>query len=239
MTGSLLLDGLRVPVETGGSSRRARLTIERDGSLTLRAAADVDRGELQAFLASKREWIYTKLAEKELLKREPVVKELVNGEGFLYLGRSYQLRIEASSDQGARLAGGRLRLPTQSAGHGRDLLIEWYTSRGMAWIAQRLTVSAARLEVHPESLDVADLGHKWGAATAAGRLRIHWATLQLRPGLVDYVIAHELAHLREPHHGPAFWRRLARVMPDYEQRKSELAAIGPSLWFGDVRGTQS
>ena len=231
MTGSLLLDGLRVPVETGGSSRRARLTIERDGSLTLRAAADVDRGELQAFLASKREWIYTKLAEKELLKREPVAKELVNGEGFLYLGRSYQLRIEPSSDQSVRLVGGRLRLPTKSASRGRDLLIEWYTSRG--------TVSAARLEVHPDSLDVADLGHKWGAATAAGRLRIHWATLQLRPGLVDYVIAHELAHLREPHHGPAFWRLLARVMPDYEQRKSELAAIGPTLWFGEVTGDRS
>ena len=56
-------------------------------------------------------------------------------------------------------------------------------------------------------------------------MRIHWATLQLPPALVEYVLAHELAHLREPHHGPAFWQLLARVMPDYEERKRELASV--------------
>ena len=97
MTTTLVLDGLTVPIERAGTSRRARLTIERDGSLRLRAADDVGTEELNAFLRSKRQWIYTKLAEKEQLQAKPVAKELVDGEGFLYLGRSHQLRASSTT----------------------------------------------------------------------------------------------------------------------------------------------
>ena len=64
---TLRLDGMLVPVFTGGKSRKAKLTIERDGSLQLKAAPDVERAELEQFLASKRDWIYRKLADKEAL----------------------------------------------------------------------------------------------------------------------------------------------------------------------------
>ena len=84
----LQLNGMTIPVETARRSRRATLTVERDGSLRLRAAADVDRAELQSFLAANLEWIYKKLAEKETFDYEPVTKEFVDGEGFRYLGRS-------------------------------------------------------------------------------------------------------------------------------------------------------
>ena len=77
-----------------------------------------------------------------------------------------------------------------------------------------------------------DLGHKWGAASPDGHVRIHWAAMQLPLRLIDYVLAHELAHVHEPHHGPDFWQLVSRVMPDYEERKNELARRGPSLWFG-------
>jgi predicted metal-dependent hydrolase len=232
MTTPLVLDGMTVPVERAGSSRRARLTVERDGSLRLRAADDVQTEELTTFLKSKREWIYTKLAEKEQLHADPVAKELVDGEGFLYLGRSHQLRIVDNDQATVRLERGRLILPAHLQTNGYDLIIEWYRSRGIKWLRPGVDEWAARLRVHPARLDVADLGHKWGSATSDGRVRIHWSTLQLRPGLVDYVLAHELAHLQEPHHGPAFWSLLGRVMPDYEDRRAQLARVGPTLWFG-------
>ncbi len=80
--------------------------------------------------------------------------------------------------------------------------------------------------------EIANLGYKWGSTLPSGRVRIHWATMQLRPRLVEYVLAHELAHLREPNHGPAFWQALGRAMPDFEQRKSALAEVGTSIWMG-------
>ncbi|BAC17070.1 hypothetical protein HMPREF0290_0544 [Corynebacterium efficiens YS-314] len=231
MTAVLQLDDLRVPVEIGGSSRKARLTIEADGSLRLRAAEDVATEELQQFLASRREWVYRKLAEKEALQHEPITKELVDGEGFLYLGRNHRLKID-DMDGAVRLERGRLVLPRHLVATGEASLIAWYQRCGEAWLRPRSGAWAERLRVAAGPIEVADLGHKWGSATAGRRVRIHWATLQLSPSLVDYVLAHELAHLSEPHHGPAFWQLLARVMPDYEERKQELARRGGRLWFG-------
>lgn len=232
-TAVLHLDGLCVPVETGGASRKAKLTIEADGSLRLQAAGDVATDELTRFLASKRDWVYRKLAEKEVLQHEPITKELVDGEGFLYLGRSHRLKL-TETDGAVRLERGRLVMPSGLASDGPAHLIAWYQRCGETWLRPRVRSWAERLRVEPGAVEVADLGHKWGSATAGRRVRIHWATLQLAPQLVDYVLAHELAHLREAHHGPAFWQLLARVMPDYHERKRELAQRGARLWFGST-----
>ncbi|MBC7762054.1 MAG: M48 family metallopeptidase [Candidatus Saccharibacteria bacterium] len=227
----LELDGMTVPVDTDDSTRKARLTIEADGSLRLRAAGDVATDELQRFLASKREWVYRKLSEKELLLHEPVTKELVDGEGFLYLGRSYRLRVVDDSGT-VRLERGRLLMPRTEAESGEAAIVDWYRTRGVQWLRPRVAEWAQRLRVEPTGLEVADLGHKWGSATVGRRIRVHWATLQLRPSLVEYVLAHELAHLREPHHGPQFWQLLGRVLPDFENRKHELGRVGAGLWVG-------
>ena len=229
---TLQLDGMLVPVETGGNSRKARLTIERDGSLQLKAAPDVDQSELERFLASKRAWIYRKLADKEALAYEPVTKELASGEGFLYLGRSHQLRIVDTDDDRVRLQRGKLVLPRTLADSGHKHIVDWYRTAGLVWLKPRTKDWATRLRVSPDAIEVADLGNKWGSALPSGRVRIHWATMQLRPALVEYVLAHELAHLREPHHGPAFWQLLGRAMPDFEERKGQLADVGKTVWTG-------
>ena len=172
-------------------------------------------------------------AEKEVLQHEPVTKELVDGEGFLYLGRSYRLKIvDAGGD--VRLERGRLVLPQRLTPAGDAALIAWYRRCGETWIGPRAGTWAERLRVDDVPIEVRDLAHKWGAATAGRQVRIHWATLQLPPALVEYVLVHELAHLREPHHGPTFWELLARVIPDYEERKRDLARRGAALWFGGV-----
>lgn len=184
-----------------------------------------------SFSLSKREWVYHKLAEKEVLQHEPVTQELVDGEGFLYLGRSYRLKLVETGDS-IRLERGRLALPRHLLGAGDAALIAWYRRCGETWLRPRTGSWTERLRIDDMPIEVADLGRKWGSATAGRRVRIHWATLQLPPALVQYVLVHELAHLREAHHGPAFWQLLGRVMPDYEERKRELARRGARLWFG-------
>ncbi|MEU6246618.1 SprT family zinc-dependent metalloprotease [Glycomyces sp. NPDC047010] len=232
---TLEVDGMSIPVQIGGRPRAAKLTIERDGSLQLVAAADVRPEELRLFVDAKREWIYRKLAEKEALPYDPPVKQIVNGEGFLYLGRNHQLRIIETDRSEVLLDHGRLTLPRNLRAEAPEAIIAWYRKCGESWLRSHTGLWAKRLEVEPVGqVEVTDVGHRWGAATAAGRVRIHWATMQLRPLLVEYVLVHELAHLREPHHGPAFWRLLGRAMPDCQDRKSELAQVGQRIWLGQV-----
>lgn len=91
-------------------------------------------------------------------------------------------------------------------------------------------------------VEVRDLGQRWGAyvpdssgeGDAPGRMALHWAVFQLPIRLVDYVIAHELAHIRIPGHGPDYWRLLRRAIPECERLKEELDEMGRRVWLGDV-----
>lgn len=71
-----------------------------------------------------------------------------------------------------------------------------------------------------------DLEFRWGSGGRAGNVNFHWATILLPPGILDYVIVHELTHLIEPNHTPKFWRRVRRALPEYEQSKTWPAAQG-------------
>lgn len=81
-------------------------------------------------------------------------------------------------------------------------------------------------------IDVAvrDLGYRWGSTKGSSYINIHWATLQLAPNLIDYVIVHELAHLRELNHTGRYWSEVERVMADYDRRRDELATAGMKIW---------
>lgn len=115
--------------------------------LQLKAAPDVAQCELEQFLASKRDWIYRKLAEKETLTCDPVIKELVNGEGYLYLGRSYQLRIVETDDRRVRLQRGKLILPRSLVNSGFEQIVNWYCVTGLAWLKPREKDWACRLRL--------------------------------------------------------------------------------------------
>lgn len=86
--------------------------------------------------------------------------------------------------------------------------------------------------VHPDDLDVRDLGCRWGSLGKHDRLNIHWAAMQLPVSLVDYVIVHELAHIGHPRYGLAFWATVERALPGHDQRRARLAAVGAALWLG-------
>ena len=86
-------------------------------------------------------------------------------------------------------------------------------------------------------VDVRDLGYRWGSArltSSPHRINIHWATVQLPPSLIDYILVHELAHLRETNHTPAFWEILDRLIPTYKTPMADLATVGKSIWLGSA-----
>ena len=212
------------------------IVVERDATLVLKAprSATVERAE--EFVASKRSWIYRKLAEKDALVGPTVVKQFVDGEGFAYLGRSHRLLIGDSVDA-VRLDRGRFLAPPAVCADGARLMCEWYMQSGGQWLRRRVRPWAARMGLDAVTVDVRDLGYRWGSArptTSEKRINIHWAALQLPPTLIDYVLVHELAHLREANHTPEFWSIVSRLLPGYESQKGSLASIGRNIWLGSV-----
>ena len=225
---TLVVGDLALEVAPPSDRKTIEIVVERDASLVLKAppTATIDRAE--QFVLAKRPWIYRKLADKDALTGPPVVKQFVEGEGFAYLGRSYRLTLttEIAGPGGIRLERGRFHLLATQAHEGATHMRRWYTETGGQWLRRRLRPWAARLGEEEVAVEVRDLGYRWGSARPTNgpqSINIHWATLQLPPSLIDYVLAHELAHLRELNHTPDFWQTVTRLMPTHEHQRAALS----------------
>jgi predicted metal-dependent hydrolase len=213
------------------------VVVDRDASLTVKAPRATTVEQVEAFVSAKRSWIYRRLAEKDALVGPTIEKQFVDGEGFAYLGRSHRLRLDETADA-VRLDRGRFVMSPAMAQDGSTAMQDWYSATGRRWLRRRVHPWAARLAVEGVTVGVQDLGYRWGSARPArgpNRINVHWSTMQLPPSLIDYVLVHELAHLREANHTPAFWSVVGQLMPGYEAHKSNLAVIGKNVWLGAVK----
>lgn len=122
----------------------------------------------------------------------------------------------------------------------KKALADWYIQAGQRWVRGRLQPWAARMDVPEAAVQVRDLGHRWGSyrsgAVGGGVVSLHWATFQLPIHLIDYVVAHELAHVRVSGHGLEYWRLLGRALPECRRLKTELDELGRRVWMGDLAG---
>lgn len=224
----LVVKDLRFELRHSSRRRTLEITVDRGGELILSAPPDVAEEQLRDFVRRKRMWVYRQLARKEAINKPLPRKVFVDGEGFLYLGRSYRLRLmpDEATDAAVKLQLGRLVMPRSLVREGREHLLRWYMARAQSWLLRRVKDYAARMEVDPAGVRVQDLGYRWGSCGKGGWLYFHWKTILLPGRIAEYVVVHEMAHLHEPHHTPEFWRRVERAMPDYELRKTWLAENG-------------
>ena len=202
--------------------------MERDGRLSLLAPAAAATKDLDAMVRGRESWVWAKLAEKELLLRAWRPRKFVHGEGHLYLGRSYRLALVGSDEPETppiRLRGGFLELRRDRLATADEDVASWYRARGREWLPRRVAQHLPRFGLAPSPIDVREIGHRWASCSEHG-LHFHWRVMTLPPAIVDYVIAHELAHVAERHHDKAFWALLRRAMPDFEQRREWLATNG-------------
>jgi predicted metal-dependent hydrolase len=220
---SLTVGDLKFEVRRSSRRKSVQITVDRGGELVLCAPELCGAEKLTSFVREKRFWIYSKLVEKEALRTDAPAKQYVSGEGFPYLGRSYRLLLVDEQDVPVKLERGRFKMARPVADAGREHIVRWYTERGRPWLTNRVERYQRRVGVEPLSVSVQDLGYRWGSCGKGGRLYFHWRTILLPPRIVEYVVVHELVHLLEPHHTPAFWKRVERGLPDFAANKQWLA----------------
>ena len=216
---TLRVDDLTFEVRHSDRRRTLQITVDRGGELILSVPTDCLPQTMERFAREKRFWIYARLAEKELLHRSTPTKSFVSGEGFPYLGRHYRLLLVAAQQVPVKLEAGRLRMRRTDATDGQKHLRSWYAERATDWLRRRIQLWAPRVGRTPSSVVVQDLGFRWGSCGKGDRVYFHWKTILLPPRVIEYVIVHELVHLSEAHHTPAFWTRVERVLPDFAARK--------------------
>lgn len=223
---TLQVDDLTFALKLSPRRKTLQITVDRGGELVLSAPPGIDEAKLRQFVQEKRFWIYTKLAEKDRLQRPVPTKDYVDGEGFLYLGHSYRLRLVEAQDVPLKLLNGRFLLRRADVALAREHFVRWYCERARVWLSARVAAYQGRMETAPSGVKVQELGYRWGSCGKGNWLYFHWKSILLPPRIAEYVVVHETAHLHEPHHTPEFWLRVERAMPDYVQRKTWLAEHG-------------
>lgn len=218
----------------GTDRKTTDIVIERNGVVAVRPPKGFSPEQVDAVVENKRMWIYRNLAEWRDLNATAVVREWVNGESFLYLGRSYRLSLVAGQDADLKLKEGRFCLNRELIDQGgedatRKVFEEFYSVKGIERIMQRVKYFAPKVGVNHSGVVVKELGYRWASCTKSGMLNFHWKCMMAPPKIIDYMVVHELCHLHQRSHSDAFWNEVDKVMPDYSERKLWLKKHGAGL----------
>jgi predicted metal-dependent hydrolase len=235
----LVLGGVLVAYALQRVRRRSiGFVVDAEG-LTVRAPAGVALAEIEHALHGKAGWIVRKLHEVRVLqqRREAGRIAWVHGAQLPYLGAPLLLRLGVSQGARVRLVecgderALQLALPHEAAAQqARAQVQAWFQRQARSHFTARLEHFAPQLEVRWQRLSLSSARTRWGSASADGSIRLNWRLMHYTPALIDYVVVHELAHLREMNHSPRFWRIVEGVLPDYAMRRQQLRAQPAPLW---------
>ena len=216
--------------------RRSRSTLEIavEPDMTISVAAPIEAclEDIEKKLKKRANWIVRQQSYfKQFIPRTPE-RKYVGGETHLYLGRQYRLKVERGLVDSVRYYRGQIFVFTtrpKNNEHTKKLVQSWYKDRAKLKLHERLEACCNRFakphEVQPISVSIRALKQRWGSMSPSGQLTLNRRLIEAPTDAIDYVITHELCHIREAHHGRAFFDYLTEVMPDWQKRKQHLERV--------------
>ncbi|HEY0491724.1 MAG TPA: SprT family zinc-dependent metalloprotease [Telluria sp.] len=212
------------------STRRSIGFMIDDNGLRVTAPRRITLAEIDTAIRAKQRWILGKLHERGERRatreeRPPVSWE--DGAQLPFLGGDITLRLEDAARSHCMFDGEArvLRLgvvPGLSEWQLKERVKIWYKGEAKRLFAERLDLYADKLGVRYASLALSSAGTRWGSCTVGGNIRLNWRLVHFSLPLIDYVVAHELAHLLEMNHSPRFWAQVGSVYPDYDGARAAL-----------------
>jgi predicted metal-dependent hydrolase len=214
------MDDIHIDQIIRSHRRTIALVITPDARLIVRAPLRASSAMIDELIHEKQGWVLKTLAR---MKQRPqaIVYTYNEGEVFWFLGRSYPLHLV--DDPGATIdRTDRLCVPRTLKPDLRNGLKRWYMEEAHKEIHARCMWFSMMTGYTPTSVRITDARQRWGSCTHRGGLNFSWRLIQAPLEIVDYVIVHELVHLKQPDHSKKFWTMVKEVVPDYERRRNWL-----------------
>ncbi|MES2070352.1 MAG: SprT family zinc-dependent metalloprotease [Pseudomonadota bacterium] len=211
------------------SKRRTIGFLINENGLRMTAPKWVTIADIEQAIREKQRWIINKLNER----RDRVGRSMQppmnwsDGAKLPYLGSDLTLRVQSTQAAGIRYDGDSRELTVCLPGDAseqqlKDRVQSWLQQEARRIFNERLPVYAEKLGVSYHSMALSAATTRWGSCTSQGKIRLNWRLIHFSLTLIDYVIAHELSHLREMNHSPQFWATVQSIFPDFEQAKQAL-----------------
>ncbi|MBA4502061.1 M48 family metallopeptidase [Marinobacterium marinum] len=217
------------------SARRKTLAIQvRDGQVVVRAPISATRAAIEGFVQSKADWIglHRQRQQREI---EQLGVQVRQGGSVPWRGQMLELYWQRGEASGVRQTTDGFQV-TLSSRVRRDecqvvteQLQRWFQEQAEACLPARTQALAVRTGLQPSSTSIGSWRGRWGQCSRSGEVKLNWRLLQLAPALQDYVIVHELCHLRYMHHGPEFHELLQHHCPEHPRLNTEMRRFTPWL----------
>jgi predicted metal-dependent hydrolase len=200
-----------------------------DRGVTVSAPRWVSLSEIDAAVVEKSHWISRKLNEWRTHQERRLVNQIqwMNGGIMNYMGRPVTLKI-CPAQVGLQLDDDQLSigLPSQAEPERiKNTVQAWLQNEARHLFGQRLERLAMLTGKAPRRWTLSSARTRWGSCTSDGTIRLNWRLMHFPLDVIDYVIAHELAHLVEMNHGPKFWEKVAQIIPNFQEARSQLTGI--------------
>ena len=211
------------------SRRRSVGFLIDDDGLRVTAPQWLTMMDIESAISAKQAWIFKKINEQRerSVRRLRPPMEWRDGAKLPYLGSDVTLRIAFNSTVGARFDEDQRELHISLPGSAteqqlKDRVQGWLQGEAKRVFADRLAIYSEKLGVQFSSFALSSASTQWGSCTADGRIRLNWRLMHFALPNIDYVVAHELSHLREMNHGPQFWTTVQSVLPEFEIARKAL-----------------
>ena len=197
------------------------LRIRSDGSVLVTAPRHLSRSRVEAFVEEKSAWISRRLGEHRIHAR-PEPGHYFDGCRLWYLGESHPVARVPSSRDSIRFDGDSFTFHCRDEANFSKVLNRFYLQRARLFIAPKVDEWADRMKLFPKDIRFRRYRSRWGCCSAEDSLSFNTALIRYDPSLIDYVIVHELAHIRYKNHSPDFWRLVEQFVPDWKTLRKRL-----------------
>ncbi len=212
----------KIPYDVKVVSKRASrvaIHVDPDGSVIVDAPPEFDEAAIRAAVQKRARWIVGHVAEARARFADVRPREYVSGEQILYLGRRYVLKVlpTDSPPKPVRLKGNRLEVETKSSDPDiiRGKVCGWYKVKARDYFIRKIDEAAARLPWVDQTppLRLLEMNTQWGSCSTSGQIILNPHLIKAPRACIEYVVLHEMAHLKHHDHGPAFWRLMDECLP--------------------------
>ncbi|MFW6139558.1 MAG: M48 family metallopeptidase [Spirochaetota bacterium] len=209
------------------------LEIDLDGNLLVRAPEWASRQEIDRIVHRKHSWISRKQREAVDRRRKITPRRFVEGEEFLFLGKTYVLKLVdgtgSRGGSGLQLRNGCFLLSKKYLAEARKTFENWYRKQARGVLSGRVEHFTSALGTECPRVKVTGAMKRWGSCSSKGSLNFTWRLVLAPLHIVDYVVVHEVAHLMVKDHSRFFWKKVEDVIPDYKQKRKWLKENGHLL----------
>ena len=208
-------------------SKRRSVGLEITGKarLIVRAPHSLSRKRIEKIILEKKNWIERKLGEARKKRLRVIRKNFLAGEVFYYLGRQYPLVISDSVENPIAFDD-KFILSRGCRNQAKELFISFYKQKTVEITAKQAKAFAEKYKLKYEKINGTRAEKRWGSCSSKGSLNFSYRLVMAPPAVIEYVVAHELAHLKHQNHSEKFWALVGEMLPAYKERRAWLKKNG-------------